>query len=80
MPSKPRTGRHEHSQETIAIILSLHNLKKSHSQIANHLKIAKSSVTTIIHRHDQNLEKVLCPTKRAGRPLKLDAQAQRQLI
>ena len=80
MPSKPRTGRHEHSQETIAIILSLYNLKKSHSQIADHLKITKSSVTTIIHRHNRNPEKSLRPTKCAGRPFKLDARAQRQLI
>ena len=80
MSSKPRTSRREHSQETIAIILLLHNLKKSHSQIADHLKIAKSSVTTIIHQHNRNPEKLLRPTKCAGRPFKLDAQTQRQLI
>lgn len=46
MPSKPKTARREHSPETIAVILFLHKLNKSYSQIAEHVKIAKSSVTT----------------------------------
>ena len=80
MPSKPKTGRREHSPEIIAVILSLHQLGKSHSQIGHHLKIAKSSVTTFIHRQLRNPDGLLRPTKRAGRPLKLDARARRHLI
>ena len=80
MPSKPRTLRREHSSETIAVILCLHKLKKSHAQIAEHVKIPKSSVTTILHRQERNPDHPLRPTKRAGRPLKLDARARRTLI
>ena len=76
MPSKPKTARCEHSPEIIAVILSLHNPGKSHGQIGDHLKIAKSSVTTIIYRQLRNPDELLCPTKCARRPSKLDAQTQ----
>lgn len=40
----------EHLLEIIAVMLSLHKLKKSHSQIGDHLKITKFFVTIIIHQ------------------------------
>ena len=75
MLSKPKTSQHEHSSEIIAVILSLYNLGKSYGQIADHLKIVKSSVTTIIHRQLKNPDGLLRFTKRVERFLKLDAPA-----
>ena len=53
MPSIPKTSRREHSAETLAIIKSMHEESKSHAQIGDQLKLAKSTVTSIIHRHSR---------------------------
>jgi transposase len=75
MPSKPKTSRREHSSETIAVILTLKNLSKSHEQIADHLKLSKSIVIIIVHRIQRQENSSLRLTKRADRPLKLNARA-----
>ena len=80
MPSKPKTIRREHSAETFSTIIALHQLKKYLGQIADHLKLAKSTVTTILHRHTMSSEIIPLRKKRFGRPSKLDARARRQLI
>jgi transposase len=80
MSPKKKTFRREHSSETVAIIISLKSLKKSHDEIAQHLKLFKSSVTSIIHRKQREEECGFRSTKRAERPHKLDARARRRLI
>ena len=49
MPSKPKGSRREYSSETISVILELKKSGQSHCEIAHHLKISKSSVTTILY-------------------------------
>jgi transposase len=80
MPSKSKSSRREHSSETIAIILTLKNLSKSHAQIVDHLKLSKFIVIIIVHRIQRQENSSLRPTKRAGRPHKLNARARRRLI
>ena len=80
MPSIPKTLRRGHSSETLAVIISMHEQGKSHAQIGDHLKLAKSTVTSIIHRHNRQPEHPLRPTKRAGRPRKLVDRAKRLFI
>ncbi len=80
MPIIPKTSRREHSAETLAIIISMHEKGKSHTQIGGHLKLAKSTMTSIIHRHNRQPEHPLRLTKRASRPLKLDDRARRLFI
>ena len=80
MPSIPPPSRRENSSETLAVVTSVHEQGKSHAQIGDHLKLAKSTVTSIIHRHNRQPEHPLRPTKRAGRPLKLDDRAKRLFI
>ena len=79
-PSKPKTVRREHSSETIAVITALHNLKKSHGQIADHVGLSKSTVTSIIHRAIRDSEHRSSPKKRSERSCKLNARARRALI
>lgn len=74
MRSVPKTS------ETLAAIIALHQAGKSHAQIGDHLNLAKSTVTTIINRHNRQPTQPLRPTKRAGRPLKLDERSKRALI
>ena len=80
MPSKTKGSRREYSSETISAILELKKAGQSHNEIAHHFKIPKSSVTTIIHREARQSEHPVQPNKRPGRPLKLDARAQRAII
>ena len=47
MPFIPKTSRREHSAETIAIIISMQEESKSHAQIGDLLKLAKSTVTRL---------------------------------
>ncbi len=63
MPSIPKTSRREHSAETLAIIKSMHEESKSHAQIGDQLKLAKSTVTSIIHRHNRPRNQPLRPTR-----------------
>lgn len=53
---------------------------KWYMQISNHLKLVKSTMTTIIHHHNRQPEYPVWLTKQVGRPLKLDKQAKRLLI
>lgn len=80
MPYIPKTSRREHSAETLAIIISLHNKGKSLAQIGNHLNLSRPTVATIIHRHHRQPDHPLRPTKRAGRPPKLDGRDKRALV
>ena len=59
MPSIPKTSRREHSSETLAVIISMHEQGKSHAQIGDHLKLAKSTVTSIIHHHNRQPEHLM---------------------
>ena len=69
MPSIPKTSRREKSAEKLALIISLPKEGKSHAQIGDHIKPAKSTVTSIIQRHNRQQNQPLRPTKRAGWPL-----------
>ena len=80
MPSKPKTVRREHSGETISVVLALHSAGKSHAQIADYVKIPKSTVTRLIQRASQNPNEPYRKTKRVGRPTKLNARSQRALL
>ena len=77
---KPKTLRYKHLSKIIAIILCLYKLKKSYAQIAEHVKIPESFITTILYCQERNSNHLFCSTKRAGWPLKLDVQAKRTLI
>ncbi len=74
MPSKPKGSRREY------LILELHKSGQSHSEIANHFKILKSSVTTILHRKSRQSEGSDLSTKRSGHPFKLDVRAQQAIV
>ncbi len=80
MPSKPKSFRREYSSETISAILELHKSGQTHGEIAQHFKISKSSVTTILHRQVKQPQQPLQPTKLPNRPPRLDARAQRAII
>lgn len=49
MPSEPKTVKREHSDGTISVMLALHSAGKSHTQIANYIKIPKSTIIKLIH-------------------------------
>ena len=72
MPSKPKGSRREYSSETISVILELKKSGQSHCEIAHHLEIPKSSVTTILHRETRQSDNLPKPSKQPGRPPKLD--------
>ena len=80
MPSKPKGSRREYSSETISVILELKKSGQSHCEIAHHLEIPKSSVTTILHWEARQSDDLPKPSKRPGRPPKLDSRAQRAII
>lgn len=80
MSTKPKSSRREHSSKTIAIILTLRSLEKFFGEIATHLQLPKSTVSTIVHRLHRQKRESLCPTKRAGWPLKLNTRERRYLI
>ena len=80
MSSKSKTTRREHSSDIIAVIISLHNLKKSDYQIADHVKLAKFTVIFIIHRSIRDSQYRSSLKKRSERSCKLDARARRALI
>src|SRR5438270_13597630 len=82
MPSKLKTSRREHSSETIAVVLKLHSLGYSATQISalSDVPIAKSTVTSIIRRARLNPDQPYRKARRTGRPPKLDARAVRRLI
>ena len=63
MPSIPKTSRHEHLAETLAVIISLHEVGKLHAQIDDHLKLSKFTVTSIIHCCNSQPGHLLRPTK-----------------
>ena len=80
MPSKPKGSRREYSSETISVILELKKSGQSHREIAHHLEIPKSSVTTILHREARQSDDPPEPSKRPCRLPKLDSRAQRAII
>lgn len=72
--------RREHSAETLAIIILMHETGKAHLQISDHLKLAESTMTFIIHNHNKQPKHPLQLINRAGRPLKLEDQAIKPII
>ena len=58
----------------------MHEAGKSQAQIDDYLKLAKFTMTSIIHCHNRQPENPLRPTKRAGWPLKLDNLSRRLFI
>ena len=62
------------------LLLNWKSRAQSHSEIAHHFKIPKSSVTTILHPQARQSEHPLQPSVRPGRPHELDARAQRATI
>ena len=80
MATHPKSFRREHSSKTIAIILTLKNLEKSFDEIATHLQLPKSIVSSIIHRLHRQKTNFFRFTKRADRSLKLNARNRRHLI
>jgi transposase len=80
MSSKSKTSRREHSFETIAIILTLKSLNKSHDEIVTHLKLSKFTIITILHRHQRQENAFLRSSKRVEWSLKLNARVRRRLI
>ncbi len=80
MPTKPKTTRREHSNETISVILALHSTGKSHGKIADYVKISKLTVTRILQRASKNPNEQYYKTKCIGRSNKLNAWSQRVLI
>ena len=80
MPSKPKTARREHSSETIAIVVALHEVHYSYAEIARQVRLARSTVVTIVHRAKRQADASSVPKKRTGRPTKLNVRARRALI
>lgn len=72
MPSKPKSFRHEYLSETILAILELKMAGQSDNKITYHLKIPKSSMTTIIYHKARQLEYFCQLNKQSGCPPKLD--------
>lgn len=58
--------------KTLAIIISMYKESKLYMQMSDHLKLAKSIMTSIIYYHNKQPEHLLQLTKQASRPLKLD--------
>ena len=80
MPSKPKTAKREYSSETIAIVVSLHEVHLSYAEIARQVRLARSTVVTIVHRAKRQADASSVPKKRTGRPTKLNVRARRALI
>ena len=80
MPLEPKGSRREYLSKTILVILELKKSGQSYCEIAHHLDIFKSSVTTILYREARQSDDPPKPSKRPGRPPKLDSRAQRAII
>lgn len=80
MPSHPKISRREHSSETIAVILKLHDLGYSLGQISREINVPKSTIHHIIHTRDPTSKDYMEPAKRPGRPPKLSRRAERALL
>ena len=80
MPSKPKGFRREYSSEIISVLFELKNSGQSHCEIAYHLEISKSSVTTILYREVRQSDNSPKPSKQLGCPPKLDFRAQQAII
>ncbi len=72
MPSIRKISKRELSAETLAIIISMHEAGKLLAQIGDYLKLAKSTLTYIIHRNNRQPKYTTRPTKQVGWPLKLN--------
>lgn len=73
MPAKPKTAKREYSNETISVILTLHNARKSHRKIADYIKISKLIVSRILQQTSKNSNKPYYKTKRIRWSIKLYA-------
>ena len=80
MPSAPKTSRREHSTEAIAVILKLHDLGYSGSEIGNEVNVPKATVNRIIQRQTKQPDQPLSRPKRPSKPPKLNRRAERALL
>ncbi len=80
MLSIRKTLRCEYSAKTLVIMISMYEAGKSHLQIDDHLKLAKSTVNFIIHRHNSQLKHLIQPTQWISRLFKFDDRAKRLFI
>ncbi len=80
MPLKPKTARSEHLDESILVIFALHSMGKSHSKIANYVKVPMLIVTQIIQHALKNPNIPYRKTKRIGQSTKLNTRSQRVLL
>jgi hypothetical protein len=82
MPNK--TARKELSLETIAVILALHKLGYTASQISREegltKDVSKSTITFQIRRAKKHQNDPFVKAIRTGRPPKLDIRAERRLV
>ena len=80
MPSKPTTARRKLSFELHAAIFALRERGQTYSEIAGQLKLARSTVTTIIHRINRQRNAPPAFKKRMGRPPKLNDREKRAFV
>lgn len=80
MPSKPKTARRELSSEIVGGIIALQEGGQSYSEIAHQMKLARSTVTTIIHRVGRQRNASSPSKKRTGRPPKLNDREKRAFV
>jgi hypothetical protein len=77
MPSKPKTGRREHSPETIIVILILDLIRYFIRQIRKENGLLKLIIYSIIRRAVRNLNAFYRKIRRINRSLKLNERVKR---
>jgi transposase len=80
MPSAKKTSRRERSEREIAAVLVLHVKGYSAQEIDDEINVSKLTVTRIIRRAINSLNKWYHHKKRSGRPPAFNARAYRRLI
>lgn len=80
MPFKPKTDRRRLTSELRGAVFALREGGQTYSEIANQLKLSRSTVTSIFHRASRQLNASPAPKKRIGRPPKLNDREKRALI
>lgn len=80
MPSKPTTARRKLSSELHAAIFALRDGGASNGEIAKQMNLARSTVTTIIHRTVKQQKASSLSTKCIGRPPKPNDREKRAFV
>lgn len=75
-----QTSSLDHLAEKPAIIISMYCASESHLQISDHLKLEKSSLTSIIDRNNRETQHPHKVTVNATGPLMLDDQDTKLMI